>query len=192
MVSANVLAHSQSGNESDGELIQRCLQGDSQSFRQLYRRHQQNIRSLLFQLCGPDSLDDLVQDVFLRIWKGLPKMQQKAKFSTWAYRIAWNVAADYRRGKARGRSRLQAVTVEGLMQQEAPDWLQLHYQDLVQRGLDQLSFDHRIVLVLHDLQGIAQKEVAEILNIPVGTVKSRIFHARATLRQFLQQEGVSL
>jgi RNA polymerase sigma-70 factor (ECF subfamily) len=70
--------------------------------------------------------------------------------------------------------------------------MQLHYQDLVQRGLAQLSFDHRTILVLHDLEEVPQKEVAEILGIPVGTVKSRLFHARAAMRQFLQKEGVQL
>ena len=68
--------------------------------------------------------------------------------------------------------------------------MQLHYQDLVQRGLTHLSFDHRTILVLHDLEEVPQKEIAEILEIPVGTVKSRLFHARAALRQFLQSQGV--
>jgi RNA polymerase sigma-70 factor (ECF subfamily) len=68
----------------------------------------------------------------------------------------------------------------------------LHYQDLVQRGLAHLSFEHRTVIVLHDLEEIPQKEIAEILNIPLGTVKSRLFHARAALRKFLQSEGVNL
>ena len=68
--------------------------------------------------------------------------------------------------------------------------MQLHYQDLVQRGLRELSLEHRAVLVLHDLEDVPQKEVAQILDIPVGTVKSRLFHARDNLRQFLQQQGV--
>ena len=73
-----------------------------------------------------------------------------------------------------------------------PDLMHLHYQDLVQRGLKNLSFDHRSILVLHDLESVPQKEIAEILEIPVGTVKSRLFHARAAMRQFLYQEGVQL
>jgi RNA polymerase sigma-70 factor (ECF subfamily) len=70
--------------------------------------------------------------------------------------------------------------------------MNLHYQDLVQRGLDHLSFEHRAVLVLHDLEDVPQKEVAEILGVPVGTVKSRLFHARSAIRQFLQKQGVNL
>lgn len=177
---------------SDHYLVQSCLRGDAQSFRQLYRRHQQRVRSILYQLCDASALDDLVQEVFLRAWKGLPKFRQTAQFSTWLYRIAWNVAADQRQAIAQRRTRLQILTHHAPTQQDAPDILHLHYQDLVQRGLNHLSFDHRTVLVLHDLEEIPQKEVADVLGIPIGTVKSRLFHARAALRQFLQTEGVQL
>ena len=84
--------------ESDNDLVRKCLQGDRQSFRQLYRRHQQRVRSTLYQLCGPSCLDDLVQEVFMRAWKGLPKLRQTCEFSTWLYRISWNVASDQAAG----------------------------------------------------------------------------------------------
>ncbi|EKQ68995.1 RNA polymerase, sigma subunit, ECF family [Leptolyngbyaceae cyanobacterium JSC-12] len=174
----------------DSELVQRSLQGDTQSFRLLYQRHQQRVRAILYQICDAFMLDDLVQEVFLRAWKGLPKFRQNAKFSTWLYRIAWNVASDHRQAAAKGRSQLQTLTIYASLHQESPDVMHLHYQDLVQRGLIHLSFDHRTVLVLHDLEEVPQKEIAEILEIPVGTVKSRLFHARAAMRQFLEKEGV--
>jgi len=150
------------------------------------------VRSILYQLCDASALDDLVQEVFLRAWKGLPKFRQTAQFSTWVYRIAWNVASDQRRSAAQGRSRLQAISRQTSTQQDDPGVMHLHYQDLVRRGLESLSFDHRTILVLHDLEEVPQKEVAELLEIPVGTVKSRLFHARAAMRQFLQKEGVQL
>jgi len=188
----------QSIPDADSVLVCRCLQGDQQSFRILYQRHQQRVRSTLYQLCGSSLLDDLVQEVFLRAWKGLPKLRQTSQFSTWLYRISWNVACDQRRQFAQARHEQlllydqqtlnKAVTVH----QQASDLMHLHYQDLVQRGLRQLSFEHCAVLVLHDLEDVPQKEVAEILAIPVGTVKSRLFHARDKLRQFLQQQGVQL
>ena len=77
-----------------------------------------------------------------------------------------------------------------ILKDNTSDLMQLHYQDLVQRGLEQLSFEHRSVLVLHDLEDIPQKEVAQILGLPAGTVKSRVFYARNSLRQFLQKQGV--
>jgi RNA polymerase sigma factor (sigma-70 family) len=177
---------------NDFYLVQKCLQGDTQSFRLLYQQHSPRVRSILYQLCEPSSLDDLVQEVFLRVWKGLPKFRASAAFSTWLYRIAWNVAYDQRQKNVQKRTQLQALSEKIQKEQEAPDLMKMHYQDLVQRGLSNLSFDHRTILVLHDVEEVPQKEVAEILEIPLGTVKSRLFHARAALRQFLQEQGVEI
>ncbi len=177
---------------ADDELVRSSLQGDRQSFRTLYRRHQQRVRQILYQLCDPPTLDDLVQDVFLRAWKGLPKFRQGSQFSTWLYRIAWNVAADRRQTLARDRSQLHAISRSVATEHEDPDLIQLHYQDLVRQGLSALSEDHRSVLVLHDLEELPQKEVAEILDIPIGTVKSRLFHARSNMREFLAASGIQL
>jgi RNA polymerase sigma factor (sigma-70 family) len=179
-------------DRSDEALVQKCVAGDRESFRWLYQRYQQRVRALLYQLCDPASLDDLVQEVFLRAWKGLPKFRQTAQFSTWLYRITWNVASDQRQLLAKGKTRLETLTQQAPLQQDAPDLMQLHYQDMVQRGLQTLSFDQRTILVMHDLEDMPQKEIAEILEIPVGTVKSRLFHARSAMRQFLQKQGVQL
>jgi RNA polymerase sigma-70 factor, ECF subfamily len=187
---------------TEQELIFLCQQGDRDSFRLLYQHYQQRVRSTLYQLCGSALLDDLVQEVFLKAWKGLPKLKTPKYFSTWLYRISWNVATDQRRqlakaqektslnGKTWGKEELNTIKLTDT--ESAPDLMQLHYQDLVQRGLNNLSFEHRAVLVLHDLEDLPQKQVAEVLNVPVGTVKSRLFHARNSLRQFLEQQGISL
>ncbi|MGA9378193.1 MAG: sigma-70 family RNA polymerase sigma factor [Phormidium sp.] len=177
---------------SDSDLTEKCLKGDQQSFRQLYQRYHQRVRSTLYQLCGTSALDDLMQEVFLRAWKGLPQLRQTAQFSTWLYRITWNVACDQRRQFAQQRNFHAKLETQDPKQSPAPDLMQLHYQDLVRRALEQLSLEHRAVIVLHDLEEVPQKEVAEILGIPVGTVKSRLFHARAAMRQFLQKQGVQL
>lgn len=178
---------------TDDLLVNRCVaENDRDSFRLLYRRHQARVRQILYQLCDPTSLDDLVQEVFLRAWKGLPKFRQSSKFSTWLYRIAWNVASDRRQTLAQERSRLQTIAESISTQHDDPDLMQLHYQDLVRIGLSLLSEDHRSVLVLHDLEELPQKEVAEILKVPVGTVKSRLFHARSGMRKFLEQAGVEI
>lgn len=179
----------------DTYYISRCLQGDPHGFSHLYRRHAQKVRSTLYQLCGADGLDDLVQEVFLRAWKGLKNFRQTAQFSTWLYRIAWNVACDRRRVLAKNRS--QHIHLEDDSQIEnlatTPAMIsQMHYQDLVHRGLDQLSEEHRVVLILHDLEELPQKQVAEILQIPIGTVKSRIFHARGAMRRYLESQGIEL
>jgi RNA polymerase sigma factor (sigma-70 family) len=177
---------------ADDLLVKHCVAGDRHSFRILYRRHQHHVRQILYQLCDPTNLDDLVQEVFLRAWKGLPKFRQNSQFSTWLYRIAWNVSSDRRKTLAQDRSRLQTIARSVSSQHDDPDVMQLHYQDLVRKGLNSLSKDHRSILVLHDLEELPQKEVAEILEIPVGTVKSRLFHARSGMRKFLEASGVQI
>lgn len=195
-------AESESGAQTERELIGLCQRGDRQSFRLLYQRYQKRVRSTLYQLCGTTLLDDLVQEVFLKAWKGLPKLRKPKHFSTWLYRISWNVATDQRRKLAKGKEKNNLKEKLGSKDplnfdrdlfnvQDTPDLMYLHYQDLVQRGLNNLSFEHRTVLVLHDLEDLPQKEVAAILDVPVGTVKSRLFHARNSLKKVLQQQGIS-
>lgn len=196
-------AKSKAGVRTEQELIGLCQQGDRQSFRLLYQGYHQRVRSTLYQLCGTTLLDDLVQEVFLKAWKGLPKLRKTQYFSTWLYRISWNVATDQRRRLAKGREKNTLKKKLGnkdpldyggdlFNDQDTPDLMHLHYQDLVQRGLNNLSFEHRTVLVLHDLEDLPQKEVAEIVGVPVGTVKSRLFHARNSLKKFLEQQGITL
>ncbi|ELS01311.1 RNA polymerase sigma factor, sigma-70 family [Xenococcus sp. PCC 7305] len=185
-------------NELD--LVLRSQQGDSESFRALYQLYRQKASSTLYQLCGGFMLDDLVQEVFIRAWKGLPKLRTPKYFSTWFYRICWNVATDYRRKLARNAAKskstweLEAIAQEGISPHidKTSDLMRLHYQDVVKRGLEHLSLPHRVVLVLHDLEDIPQQEIAQILEVPVGTVKSRLYYARKTLKNFLQQQGISI
>jgi RNA polymerase sigma-70 factor (ECF subfamily) len=178
-------------NISNTKLVQWCQQGDQNAFRLLYRRYQRRVRSTLYQLCGESMLDDLVQEVFFRAWKGLPKLRQPKTFSTWLYRICWNVACDQRRAFAQQREQTKSIPKQEQLEDSA-DWNQMHYQDLVQQGLQALNFDGRAVIVLHDLEDLPQKEIASILDIPIGTVKSRLFHSRKALREFLEQQGVVL
>jgi RNA polymerase sigma-70 factor (ECF subfamily) len=190
-------------NDPDLAIVQACLHGDPHGFKKLYQRHQHKVRSTLYQLCGSDGLDDLVQDVFLRAWRGLPKFRQSSQFATWLYRIAFNVASDRRKALAKMRSRHVSVEDEQLADiaddaviaregGQPTGLIALHYQDLMQRGLAKLSEDHRTVLVLHDLEELPQKDIAEILSIPIGTVKSRLFHARSAIKKFLEAQGVEL
>jgi RNA polymerase sigma-70 factor (ECF subfamily) len=187
--------------QTEEELIWLCQQGDRACFRLLYQRYQQKVRSTLYQLCGATLLDDLVQEVFLKAFQGLPKLKTPKYFATWLYRISWNVATDRRRKLAKNQEKTSlnedgdkdSLNYSKLSEaQDTPDLMHLHYQDLVQRGLNNLSFEHRAVLVLHDLEDLPQKQVAEILDVPVGTIKSRLFHARNSLKKFLEQQGISL
>ncbi len=181
------------GDKTDYQLVQQSQLGSADAFRVLYQRYQGKVRATIYKLCGSEILDDLVQEVFLKVWKSLPKLKEAHYFSTWLYRICWNVACDRRRQLARLKETNQSIKHDSTIPNyQSNDWLTLHYQQLIQLGLEHLSLEHRAVLVLHDLEDIPQKEIAEILSIPVGTVKSRLFNARKTMRKFLEKQGVKL
>ena len=109
----NVDVKDSNTTDPDLMIVQACLRNDPHGFKKLYQRHHQKVRLTLYQLCGADGLDDLEQDV-LRAWKGLPKFQQSAQFSTWLYRITFNVASDRRKALAKMRSRSVSVEDEQL------------------------------------------------------------------------------
>lgn len=187
---------------TDSDLVGKCQRGDKSSFRIIYQRYHHKVRATLYKICGREFLDDLQQEVFLKVWRGLPRLRNPDYFSTWLYRICWNVASDFSLKRKKDRQR-QQVEMSDMTQALAnhhnasyyggnQKLLHLHYQDLIAKALQNLSLDHRAVIVLHDLEDLQQKEIAEILSIPLGTVKSRLFSARKNLRQFLEQEGVTL
>lgn len=187
---------------ADSQLVKQCQLGDQSSFRLLYQRYYHKVRATLYKLCGAEYLDDLQQEVFLKVWKSLTQLRNPQYFSTWLYRICWNVACD--QGLARKKDRQQKLahldrakqSLEYDVAKSSHDGQKglnhLHYQDLVANALQHLSLEHRAVVVLHDLEDLQQKEVADILSIPVGTVKSRLFQARKNLRNYLEQEGIQL
>lgn len=185
-------------NLGTDNIVKKAQKGDQNSFRLLYQKYQKKVRSTLYQLCGQENLDDLVQEVFLRVWKGLPKLRKTSTFATWLYRITWNVATDQRRQYALNPVQKSTKEDEDNLNntpspsQNASNLMQLHYEDLVEQALQQLSIDHRMILVLHDLEDVPQKEISKILGIPTGTVKSRLFYARNAIRKYLSSKGVSL
>lgn len=186
----------------DSQLVKQCQLGDQSSFRLLYQRYQNKVRATIYKLCGQELLDDLQQEVFLKAWKSLSQLKNPNYFATWLYRICWNVACD--QGLARKKDRQRRLARINQAKQSLEYDLaksshdsegglnRLHYQDLVANALQQLSLDHRVVIVLHDLEDLQQKEVADILAIPIGTVKSRLFQARKNLRNYLEKEGITL
>jgi len=184
--------------DSDAQLITRCLDGDREAFRRLYQRHCSRVRSILFQLTGKaEGLDDLTQEVFIKVYRALPNFRGESQFTTWLFRITYNVCQDARRKQGR---RLQVVnlpettSLENLpvADQREDNLGRLGRQELVQQALATLSAEQRDVIVLHDLQEKPQEEVARILDLPVGTVKSRVYYGRRKLREYLVAQGVEL
>jgi RNA polymerase sigma-70 factor, ECF subfamily len=180
--------------EEDSILVQRTLSGNQEAFRLLYRRHVGPVRRLVYQMTtDSQALDDLTQDVFLKVHRNLSKFRGDAQFSTWLFRIAYNVCQDYHRRKGRS-NKIVRLPVEDLPI-SAPDaevLSRLDRQEWVSRALETLTPDHRAVVVLHDLQEKPQEEVAQILEVPLGTIKSRLFYGRRKLKEWFSAQGVSL
>ncbi len=186
---------------TEEELIQRAAQGDQDAFAQLLELHQNKVYGLTLRLVGsPEDAMELTQETFFNAWRGLPGFHADSKFSTWLYRLATNAAIDFLRKEKRRRG-LGAVS---LSSDDDPDRVldipdqrftpqgQLERQELqeaVHRGLAQLSDEHRQVLVLRELNGLSYTEIAQVLDIEEGTVKSRIFRARLALRKILLADG---
>lgn len=186
---------------TEKELVQKAAQGDQDAFAQLLELHQNKVYGLTLRLVGsPEDAAELTQETFFNAWRGLPGFHADSKFSTWLYRLATNAAIDFLRKEKRRRG----LGVVSLSTDDDPDRVldipdqrftpqgQLERQELqeaVHRGLAQLSDEHRQVLVLRELNGLSYTEIAQVLGLEEGTVKSRIFRARLALRKILLADG---
>ena len=180
--------------DPDQALIARAREGDTSAFKQLFRRHQGTVSRIVYRMIGPSpDVEDVVQDVFLNVYRSLPSFRGDAKFSTWLYRLATNVTRMHlRRGRSRPRFTDTDVpeTSRDGKPQDTPE-VQVERAERVRalyRLLDSLSEKKREVLVLHDLEGVPAKEIAQALEIPVLTVRTRLFYARKELYAALAAE----
>ncbi len=180
--------------DPDAALITRAREGDTTAFQEIFQRHRGTVSRIVYRMIGPSAdVEDVVQEVFLNVYRSLPKFRGDSKFSTWLYRLATNVTRMHLR---RGRSRPRFTDVEvpetsrDGRPPETPD-VQVERAERVRalyRLLDDLSEKKREVLVLHDLEGMPAKEIAETLDIPVLTVRTRLFYARKQLYAALAAE----
>lgn len=177
----------------DKELIDRALLGDSEAFGVLVRRYQDRLYTSVAHVMGSrENAEDIVQDAFFQAFLKLPKFRRTSSFYTWLYRIAFNAAANHRR---RGRGRKESIEVQReLFGQDVadpgagPDGQLLRQEQvaLIQAALAALSEEHRAVIVLRELDGFDYDMIAEILELSIGTVRSRLHRARALMREHLK------
>lgn len=178
------------------ELVRAAAQGDEEAFASLVRQYENKVYHLALRMCGnEEDAWDTAQEAFLAAWRGLPSFRGEAGFSTWLYRLTSNAAIDClrRTKRQRGEASLDdgAVSLDavetGPGPQEAAEGAEL--QAAVDAGLMQLSDGHRQVLVLREIQGLSYEEIAGILSLDLGTVKSRLSRARGALRKILLKSG---
>lgn len=146
------------------------------------------VRAVVFRISGADDIDDLVQETFVHLWKGLESFAGQAAPRTWIYRIAVNAALDHCRKRSKWKlTEIADSFADGRNQEHSS-----MQRDLVSKGLATLSTDHRTVLVLQTMEGLSHAEIAQVLEIPEGTVRSRLHHAKERFLEFLKTEKVEL
>jgi RNA polymerase sigma-70 factor, ECF subfamily len=168
----------------EAELIRRCRLGERAAQEQLYRRHRRQVAANLYRVLGQrGELDDLVQEVFVIAFRGLDRFRGEARLSTWLYRICVNVALARIRSKSR---RPPAVPMTNAiletMESSPPSPEQVLSQnqerDRVYRALEEMPAKKRLVLYLHEIEGLDLKEIAYIVDAHPVTVRTRLFYAR--------------
>lgn len=180
-------------------LVARCLQGDGFAFSRLVALHEGMVVNLALRLLGDrEEARDLAQDVFLQVFRTLGRFQGRSSLKTWIYRITVNQCRNRQRWWRR-RRRDRALSIEQLKptdearlasRQGSPAFDHVARREAAQRvqaALLGLSFDHRSILVLREVEGLRCEEIAATLGVPEGTVKSRLARAREQLRRLLVQ-----
>jgi RNA polymerase sigma-70 factor (ECF subfamily) len=169
----------------DRDLIASAQQGDRQAFTKLVWRHQGGVVSFIYRMCGDLRLaEDAAQEAFVRVWQNLNSYKPQYAFRSWLYRIAANAALDALR-RERPTAELDSVSLAdpgGTPEQSAEENQRAAN---VRRAIAQLSPPLRMVLILREYQELTYQEIADALDIPVGTVMSRLNSARAQLRKEL-------
>jgi RNA polymerase sigma-70 factor (ECF subfamily) len=178
---------------SDEALLAAYLRGDPQAFGQLVNRHERRIYGLCLRILGNrEDAEDATQEAFLAALRKAASFRRAAAFSTWLYRIAVNAATD--QARRRGRARLTTLDPEdaGLTAATGSDLGEAVTAAVaVQTALTQVPEEFRVAVVLCDLYRIPYADAAQILEVPVGTVKSRVFRGRAALADCLAPTPVA-
>lgn len=190
-------------NVEDEVLIQRWRLGDAGAFDRLVGKYQGRIYNLILKICAnPDDAAELTQDTFVKIIENIDGFESRSSFYTWAFRIAVNLTLNYRKRKATvgfssldapvaaadelGRRALADVMLDDKTPTPADVAENRELCELVQNALGKLDDEHRTIIVLRDIEGMDYAQIADVLAMELGTVKSRLSRARAALRQILE------
>ena len=177
----------------DQQLVTASKRGDQDAFAQLVQRYQRRIFNLVYRMLQQyEEASEITQETFLAAWQGLPSFRGDARFPTWLYRIAYNCALKQLETRKRDRALQVALQAEQVLKSKdhiarASAQIDEHEQQaFVQEHLSHLPAKYRIVLILRHLQDMTYEEMAEILTMPVGTIKTHLFRARNLLKERLQ------
>jgi RNA polymerase sigma-70 factor (ECF subfamily) len=175
-------------------LIQRCLAGDQIAWEQIVRQHWRKVFNIAYKFTGKhDEAEDLTQDVFLKIFKSLDTFDRRANFQTWLVSVSRNLCIDHYRSVRKERETIDRDVDAGELSpvaQTVSPVAALEHADrveLLKKALDQLPPTLRSAVLLRDIQELSYQEIADKLNLPEGTVKSRINRGRTELSRQIRR-----
>lgn len=173
------------------KLVELARLGDREAFRKLFQLHRRDVTRLVMRMAsGRTDVEDLVQDVFVQVHRSLPDFRGESKFSTWIHRIAVNVVLMARRA-AKSRPVFAGEVSEHLTSEGAwpdDDATRRERMRAFQRCIDTLPDKKRTVFILHDIDGMSAAEIAEVVDAPTMTVRTRLFYARRELCERMKEE----
>ena len=178
--------------------VDAARQGDQSAFEQLVKLYEKRVLALTTRMCkNPADAEEAAQEAFLSAWQGLPFFRGDARFSTWLYRLASNACVDLLRREGRRQNAAGPSLNDEEAQLEVPDTApspqeraeQAELREQIEAGLQALTPDHRQVLILREMHQLSYDEISQVLDVDVGTVKSRINRGRKQLRNFLLSSG---
>jgi RNA polymerase sigma-70 factor (ECF subfamily) len=169
-----------------------AAQGDTGAFERVYHAHLGRVYNLARRMAGPESADELTQDVFVRVWQKLGTFRGESSFATWLHRLAVNVIIERFRALGTARDRFLAdgdAVLERMSDRPAPTRFDTRMD--LDAAMKRLPAGARTVFVLHDIEGYRHEEIGQMLGVSVGTSKSQLHRARMTLRGHLRERKVS-
>lgn len=180
----------ESDSISDAACVRKIQRGDTDAFEILLRRHEKAIFNLVYRMLGDyDDAAETAQEAFLSAYRAIGQFRGDANFSTWLYRIALNHANTRRKSRNAREHRLVAIDAADLVNDTqsgpAETLEKKEIRERVQQALNELEPEDAVVILLRDMQDSPYEEVARVLNVPVGTVKSRLHRARQALKSRL-------
>lgn len=183
---------------TDGELIETAISGREDSFEELVRRYQRPITNYVYRMLSDyDASLDVTQEVFIKVYNSLARYSSDYKFSTWLYRIAHNAAIDYMRRNSVSQQSIEAENADGTyqLQIESPrpnpeqERERSEWRTEIESVVKCLPTVYRELILLRHAQDLSYDEIAEITNLPLGTVKNRLFRAREMMRDIFVERG---
>jgi RNA polymerase sigma-70 factor (ECF subfamily) len=190
-------------NDDDYRIIKLCLRGKKDAFAQLVDRYDRKVYNLAFRLTSnPEKAKDIAQEAFIKVYRSLDKYDPKYKFSSWLLKTVSNLCIDYHRSKQATTASLEVILSSGaeasILQDDASasptedaieaKLSEVAVRDIIREGIELLPIDYKSVVVMRHVQNFSYKEISDVLNLPMGTIKARIFRARKMLKMFLESK----